>query len=369
MLPFPFSFVLLPVVVGLGVAYVAAGRLHDGRLRVGVRVGTVAATCAAPIFTRGPGPAQLILGLVVGYLGLRMVAAARIPGLAGSSPKAIAIALVTPAGILEPRPRPIERPVLVVLGGCAGMLACIGLLVLGNEWRLWQGSLFGHFLDDQLVILEVAVGAAGIHGVIVGVAQLLGHPVVGLLDRPFRSTSLGEFWGRRWNRMVQVNLAAGFYRPLVRAGFPTLGLGAAFAASGAFHVVPLLGAGSLRTVALPCLYVLWCFFGHAVAVLTEQQLEWDARPTSRRAFAIAWTRTLLLFLALSPGLIEPLAAVANVHGRSLHDEKTAATEGATDEPSPVFIGPVAPSLPVSSSPARPGSVPSGRPRGAARARR
>ena len=367
MLAFPLSFVMLPVAVGLGIAYVAAGRLHDGRLRLAGRVGALAATCVAPMFTNGPGPAQFILGLVVGYLALRMVAAARLPGLAEASVKTVVLALITPAGIFQPSPRQLRRPVLVILAGCAGIGACVVLLVLGNAWRLWQASRLGHFLDDQLVVLEVAVGAAGIHGVIVGVAELLGRPVVGLLDHPFRSTSLGEFWGRRWNRMVQVNLAVGVYRPLVRAGFPALGLMSAFAASGAFHVVPVLGAGPLRAVALPCVYVLWCFLGHGVAVLIEQQLGWHERPAGRRSYAIAWTRTLLLFLALSPGLIEPLAAVANVHGRSLI--AMAAPEGEMNALNRGPSGSVSPVLPVSSSPARHGSVPSARPRDVAHGRR
>jgi hypothetical protein len=320
---FPLSFLMLPVAVGLGVAYLRAGRLPDRRLRVAVRVGALTATCALPLFTRGPGPGQLILGLFVGYLGLRAVAVARSHGLAEASLKAIVLQLITPAGILQPSTRQSRRPVFVILGGCAGIVSCVVLLVLGNQWRLWQASQFGHFLDDQLVVLEIAVGAAGVHALIVGIAQLFGRPVCGLLDRPFRSTSLGEFWGRRWNRMVQINLVAGFYRPLARTGRPTLGLVAAFAASGAMHVVAVIGAGPLRVVALPSACVLWCFLGHGVAVLIEQRLGWHERPVGCWPRAIARIRTLLLFLALTPGLIEPFAAVANVHGRRLATEATA----------------------------------------------
>lgn len=319
MLAFPLSFLLLPAVVGLGVAYVAAARFADRRLRVGFRVGILAATCAAPLLTRGPGPAQLILGLLVGYLGIRMVAASQRgeQACAKASLGTIALGLVIPAGVFQPTTRQLRRPLVVALAGGAGIGACVILLILGNAWRLWQASCLGHFLDDQLVILEVAVGAAGMHGVIVGVAQLLGHPVEGLLNRPFRSTSLSEFWGRRWNRMVQTTLATGIYRPLARQGFPTLGLLAAFLGSGLFHVLPVLGAGPRSLVALPCAYVLWSFLSHGTAVLIEQKLGWDEPPAGRWSRAIAWTRTLLLFLALSPGLIEPLADVANVHGRSL----------------------------------------------------
>ena len=313
------------VVVGLGAAYVAAGRLPERRFRIAIRVGALAATCAAPLFARGPGPAQLILGLVIGYLGLRMIAVSQNRAVVEASMKTVVLELITPSGVFQPSTRQIRRPALVILAGCAGIGACVVLLVLGNQWRLWQASRLGHFLDDQLVVLEVALGAAGVHGLIVGLAQLLGYSVSGLLDHPFRSTSLGEFWGRRWNRMVQINLATGFYRPLARAGFPTLGLGAAFAASGAMHVVGILGAGPLRVITLPCAYVLWCFLGHGAAVLIEQKLGWDKRPTRPSSRAIAWTRTLLLFLALSPGLIEPLAAVANVHGRRLTSAEASTT--------------------------------------------
>jgi hypothetical protein len=246
-----------------------------------------------------------------------MVTVSRIPGLGQARIKDLVLQLITPAGILQPSTQQVRRPVLAVLVGCAGIAACALLLVLGNRWRLWQASRLGHFLDDQLVVLEVAVGAAGIHLLIVGVAQLLGRPVKGLLDHPLHSLSLGEFWGRRWNRMVQVNLAIGFYWPLARTGLPTLGLVAAFAASGAMHVVAILGAGPIGVVALPCACVLWCFLGHGAAVLIEQRLGWHEQPIGRPARAIARTRTVLLFLALSPGVIEPFAAIANVHGRTL----------------------------------------------------
>lgn len=100
-----------------------------------------------------------------------------------------------------------------------------------------------------------------------------------------------------------------------------MGFVAAFAASGMMHVVAVLGAGPMRVVALPCFCVLWCFLCHGAAVLIEQRLGWHVRPVGRRPYAIAWVRTLLLFLALTPGLIEPFAAVANVHGRSLATPK------------------------------------------------
>jgi hypothetical protein len=352
MLVFPFSFLLLPVVVGLGVAYVLVGQFAERGARIGLRAGILATTFAVPLLTQGPGPAQLILGLLVGYLGIRMVALSQRRAEARDAQvKAVALDLLTPTGVFRATAAPVRRPLLVALGGCAGIAACVLLLVLGNEWRLWQTSRLGHFLDDQLIVLEVAVGVVGVHALIVGVAGLLGRSAGGLLDQPFRSTSLTEFWGRRWNRMVQINLAAGFFAPLARRGLPTLGLFAAFAASGLFHAVALLGAGPLSVVGLPFACVLWAFFGHGFAVLVEQRLGWHHRPVGRSAQALARVRTLLLFLALSPGLIEPLAAVAGVHGRSL-----APSSAQVDEPAlgrgcnvqpPTVLSPL---LPVAPSP-------------------
>jgi hypothetical protein len=304
-------------------------------------------TFASPLLTQGPGPAQLIFGLLVGYLGIRMVALSqRVSREVGEGEvKAVVLDLITPAGVFRSTVAPVGRAMLVVVIGVAGIAACVVLLVLGNRWRLWQDSQLGHFLDDQLVVLEVAVGVVGVHALIVGLAGLLGHSVTGLIDQPFRSTSLTEFWGRRWNRMVQINLAAGFFAPLARRGLPTLGVFAAFAASGLFHAVALLGAGPLRVVALPFACVLWAFLGHGFAVLVEQRLGWHHRPATRSAQALARVRTLLLFLALSPGLIEPLAAVAGVHGRSL-----AAPQSEEEAPGPQLPAALSPLLPVRSSP-------------------
>ncbi len=64
----------------------------------------------------------------------------------------------------------------------------------------------------MLVFAEVAVGAAGVHDLIVGLAALGGHQVMGLQDDPHLASSLTQFWGRRWNRLVQGNLDRAFFR-------------------------------------------------------------------------------------------------------------------------------------------------------------
>ena len=66
---------------------------------------------------------------------------------------------------------------------------------------------------------------------------LLGAELEPQFDRPYLASSLGDFWGRRWNLMVPGVLRPCVYRP-VRARFgAAAGVLAAFLVSGAMHEV------------------------------------------------------------------------------------------------------------------------------------
>ncbi len=319
MLLFPASLFLVPGIVMLGVVYARAGQVRDSRLRAGLRLGILLATCVAPALTRGPGPAQLILGLVAGYLGIRMVALAhrnrRPDQEQAASAARLVLDLIVPEDLFAPNSAPRSRPLLAIGLGAAGLAGCVLLLVWGNHWRLWQKSLPFRVLDDQLVMLEVAVGAAGVHHLIVGIAGLCGRSVEGLQDHPLLSASLAEFWARRWNRMVQGNLRRGFYQPHARSR-PQLGLLAAFTASGVLHVMAVVGAGPPDLIALPCVSVMGFFLLHAGLVLAEKRLGWHKVPTRPWPLLLARMRTIVVFSALSPLLIDPFACVTHVHGRA-----------------------------------------------------
>jgi hypothetical protein len=261
-----------------------------------------------------------MLGLVAGYLGIRMVALSRQNGRVEQSYEADAartvLALIVPADLFVATATPRRRPVLATAFGLAGVAGCILMLIGGNDWRLWQKSLAFRFLDDQLVLLEVAVGAAGIHYLITGIAGLCGRSVEGFQNHPLRSASLAEFWARRWNRMVQVNLKRGFFHPYVRAGRPELGVLAAFMASGVLHVMAVEGAGPPSLIALPSVSVMGFFLLHAGLVLTERRLGWAQAPERPWPLLLARVRTILMFAAIAPLLLDPFACVTHVHGRA-----------------------------------------------------
>src|SRR3569623_3472277 len=144
MLPFPFSLVLLPLSVAAGVGYVTLGRVTSAGVRRAGRAAVLGATWVSPLLTRGPGPAQLVLGVLVGFLGIRMAAlGARVrPGRAGPGAVVIAWRMLLPAPLLVRRAVALPRQAWEIVRGLLASALCVGLLVAGNADRLWHRSWF-----------------------------------------------------------------------------------------------------------------------------------------------------------------------------------------------------------------------------------
>lgn len=72
-----------------------------------------------------------------------------------------------------------------------------------------------------------------------------GVNVEPIMNSPWRSTSLGEFWGRRWNRAFRDLSDRLILRPLLPRIGPTAAMGVVFLVSGLIHdVVISLPAGA-----------------------------------------------------------------------------------------------------------------------------
>jgi hypothetical protein len=314
MIPFPFALGLLVPVLAAARAYVAvdlAGGSAVGArpapfARRGARAALILVVCGAPLLASGPGPVQLALGLLAGYLAIRAAAlsATRGPATLGALLSVADLLRAVPAERRHARPRALAF-------GVGGLVACVALLVGGDAVRLWRWS---RYADGLLVCLEVAVGAMGLNNLILAAAP---GPVAGLEDRPALAGSLGEFWTWRWNHLVAPNLDRGFFRPLARRHMPRAGVLAAFAASGVMHVVPVLAAAPLAISAGPSLQVFAFFMLHGTLVLAERALGWSRPPSAGRALLFARVRTVTLFVLLAPIMLGPFADVCHVHGRAL----------------------------------------------------
>jgi alginate O-acetyltransferase complex protein AlgI len=62
-----------------------------------------------------------------------------------------------------------------------------------------------------------------------------GRDVAPIMQAPIRSTSLNDFWSRRWNRAFRDFAYPLVFRPLVRRGYPRLAEWAVFLFSGLVH--------------------------------------------------------------------------------------------------------------------------------------
>jgi hypothetical protein len=118
-----------------------------------------------------------------------------------------------------------------------------------------------------------------------------------LHQQPILATSIGEFWGRRWNRIVGTWLFVTFYRPLAVRRREPLGLAAAFIGSAVLHLYFTWAAIGLE----PALRMATFFLVQLPPLWLERRWQQSSWPMSaRRSWTLAW-------LALtSPLFVEPM---------------------------------------------------------------
>lgn len=113
---------------------------------------------------------------------------------------------------------------------------------------------------------------------------------------PILASSLREFWGRRWNRIVSGWLNAFIFLPLARRHRPGLGLTCAFLMSAAMHAWLVVGLGAFAVLSMGMFFGLQSLF-----IWVEDHLCVNAWPAP---LARVWTAIVLL--GLSPLIVVPL---------------------------------------------------------------
>lgn len=190
----------------------------------------------------------------------------------------------------------------------ARIAAGLALLAVGHALFRATGS---RGLATVLVLPGVSlVLHFGVCNVMAGAWRLAGVPCEPIFRAPLRSTSLKEFWGRRWNVAFSEMSALTVYRPLM----PVVGQGPAralaFVVSGALHEMaislPVQGG-----YGLPTLY----FLLHGGLVTLEEALARRGRPVGGwggRLWALTWLvvpMPVLFHRAFLDTLILPLAGI------------------------------------------------------------
>jgi Membrane bound O-acyl transferase family len=166
-------------------------------------------------------------------------------------------------------------------------------------------TLGGGLAGPTRLLTRTVLGAALIYGLseVAGELVRLLHLIAGIEVQPLHRTpiaarSITEFWGRRWNLLVNQWLNEIVFRPLARLKHPAIGLVAAFGASAAIH------GWMYAPIGVQAVMMIMAFFlVQAAIVLVESRLNVRAWP---RPAAHAWTMGGILIPL--PLLTEPAFA-------------------------------------------------------------
>jgi hypothetical protein len=133
------------------------------------------------------------------------------------------------------------------------------------------------------------------------VFRAMGFAVERMWDCPIAATSLGDFWGERWNRLVSGFLREVVFQPVARRAGAQVALIAVFLYSGLYHEIVSFMARS--GYGGPALYFLVQYLGVAIENRRPARRFFHDHPRLGRA----WTAAVVVLpvgLIVQPGLVD-----------------------------------------------------------------
>lgn len=191
--------------------------------------------------------------------------------------------------LFEKLPSPSLRFIQLVVKGVSRIV--IGFFLLYLSTILEQYPLLARFFLPQL-LLFVGISLIlhfGILNLSTAVWRALGVNVTELFKSPFRSKSLKEFWGKRWNIAFSEMTALIAYRPLKRKIGVEKAVIVSFLLSGLLHEIAI-SLPARAGYGLPLIY-----FGiHALAMHLEAKSPLIQKITRHKLLSHVWVMTLLV---------------------------------------------------------------------------
>ncbi|XP_022936880.1 acyl-CoA--sterol O-acyltransferase 1-like [Cucurbita moschata] len=192
----------------------------------------------------------------------------------------------------EPRPKiPLNLPAKVVI---------FVMLIMGKKYyeivdpiaKLCMNCATLYFYLDMIMCLSN-----------VFVRSRFGVEVSRPFDEPYLATSLQNFWGRRWNRLVSETLHNAVYQPVrYEVGGPRwMAVVVVFVVSGLMH--ELLLYYIIR--AIPTWEVTWFFVIHGLCVAVEIELKRALGKRWRIHWAVSGPLTMAFLVATAHWLFFP----------------------------------------------------------------
>jgi hypothetical protein len=290
---------VLAAVASLVLGLTAAALLATGsRARDALALAAAAATLAVPWVVPAERPlARALVALGAGWGVARILDLARglVPGAGPLRRVAHALALVDTRW-LAPAAREIDLRLLARSAGAAAVAAVAHGVATGALAAPGGGAAALALRWGAAAAFVLAVADA-LDGLVRAAFRAGGTALRTLHRAPLRAVTLREFWGRRWNRVVQAWLSEHAFVPVARRHGAAAGTLAAFGASAVLHAYLLLAAlGPGAAAAWGTFFVI-----HGGLVLAEARLgvaRW------RPPLARAWTLGALAVTA--PLFVEPM---------------------------------------------------------------
>jgi hypothetical protein len=215
-----------------------------------------------------------------------------------------------PGPFARPAPAPLAGARALIGNGLVRMAAGIVLVALARlAWVETHSRILATaiFLPGLSLIVHF-----GVFNILAGAWRWAGVDCKPLFRAPLRSTSLGEFWGRRWNLAFSEMTALAIYQPLARRTGRRTALTASFVGSGLLHELAIsvpVQAG----YGLPLSY----FALHGALMAIETRLSRaghpiDRRPWLGRTWTLAWLLLPLPILFHRPflaGVVWPMLGI------------------------------------------------------------
>lgn len=254
--------------------WIAAGEPPGVRMTAVIVATLLGLKAVVGVASRAAGDAGLSarawFAFALGWFGMRPAAFATVPGAARDGAAAL-----------------VALGMRRLLAGGALIAAARVLWVVSSPW--WSEP--SRRLSITLLLLPglSLVLHFGILNVSAGWWRYCGADARTLFRAPALATSLGEFWGRRWNLAFSEMAALAVFRPLRRLCGNGPATAAAFLVSGLLHELALsvpVRAG----YGLPMLY----FALHAGAMVAERRLRTSGRPLDGTPLGRLWTAAWVL---------------------------------------------------------------------------
>lgn len=187
---------------------------------------------------------------------------------------------------LAARSKSLDGARELLLGGARNLL-CSAIFILVARWIYQSTGSAWAATPPMLVGLSLGLHF-GVFHLCAGLWRNFGVNVRAVFRAPLKSSSLGEFWGKRWNLAFAEMSAIGVYRPLQTRFGERAALVGAFACSGLLHETAI-SVPARQGFGWPMLY----FALHGVLVVVERVLAKRGHPV-RGVWGRAWTLFWLL---------------------------------------------------------------------------